>query len=55
MGKTFEEYWWVAEGALLDMAELNDEFAPKVNYEAVKYMAKVVWEDSRYNMTTRDI
>ena len=55
MGKTFEEWWDETAYAVIDYAELNVDFDPPVNFEAIKKAAEIIWKESRYNMTTRDI
>ena len=55
MGKTFDEWWEETRYIIFDYAELNVDFDPSVNFEAIKKAAEIIWKESLYNMTTRDI
>jgi hypothetical protein len=61
MGKTFEEYWLETKqdylGDLYCWAISPDIYYGdlNVNEEAVKNLLNLLWNDSRLNMTTRDI
>ena len=55
MGKTFEEWWEETAYAVIDYAELNIDYDPPINFEAIKKAAEITWKESRYNMATRDI
>lgn len=55
MAKTFDEWWDEAGYVVIDYAELNIEYSPEINYTAVRIAARIIWEESRHNMTTKDI
>lgn len=48
MAKTFDEWW--EQSKELWCGILNLKPTPQL-----RAMAKIIWDDSRYNMTTRDI
>ena len=54
MSKTFDEWWEEAGFAVIDYAELNIDYNPPINFEAIKKAAEIIWKESRYNMTTKD-
>ena len=60
MGKTFEEYWEETKsdylGDLYTWAISPDIYGDlNVNEEDVKSILSQLWNDSRQNMTTKDI
>ena len=60
MGKTFDEYWLETKQNYLDdlytQAISPDIYGDlNVNEEAVKSLLNLLWDDSRLNMTTKDI
>ena len=60
MGKTFDEYWLETKqdylGDLYVWAISPDIYGDlNVNEEDVKNILNLLWNDSRLNMTTRDI
>jgi hypothetical protein len=60
MGKTFDEYWSETKqdylGDLYTWAISPDIYGDlNVNEEDVKNILNLLWNDSRQNMTTRDI
>ena len=60
MGKTFDEYWLETKqdylGDLYTWAISPDIYGDmNVDEESVKSALRTIWNDSRQNMTTRDI
>lgn len=55
MSKTFDEWYEEFEFALIDSAELNTGNPEDFNFKAFKMACRIVWEESRQNMTIRGI